>query len=54
LSLLSLPRQRTDSAVPNAKEQKMENILLLLLLLFSILIMKLFSRVAEAVLLTLL
>jgi hypothetical protein len=53
LSLLSLPRQRTDSAVPNAKEQKMENILLLLLL-FSILIMKLFSRVAEAVLLTLL
>ncbi len=33
LSLLSLPKQRTDSAVPNAKEQKMENILLLLLLL---------------------
>ena len=31
LSLLPLPSQRTDNAAPNAKEQKMESILLPLL-----------------------
>ncbi len=53
LSLLSLPKQRTDSAVPNAKEQKMENILLLFLRLLRCSHHEAFSsRVTEAVLLT--
>jgi hypothetical protein len=47
-----LPRQSTDSAAPNAKEQKMENVLLLLLLLCSL--YEGFFRITEAVILALL
>ncbi len=51
LSFLSLPRQRTERAAPNAKEQKMENILRLLLCSHH---KAFFPRDVEAVLLTLL
>ncbi len=51
LSFLSLPRQRTEKAASNAKEQKTENILRLL---FCSHHQAFFPRDAEAVLLTLL